>query len=147
MILIITHEHDEHSDFVMEWVWYYGHKCIRLNKDILYRISYDLNNNEATLEINNVIISFKEIKAVWFRKYGWDLINSKMFDNKVDIYDIYKEEFDDWNKTLIQILISQNVFWLTYPKFSYQINKLDILIQAKKFGIQIPDTYIMLKFN
>lgn len=152
-ILIITTSGDTSTDFVMDWVSYLDEKSIRYNVDLdsldsscPVSFEYGMSHNDSELKIQNKTFSSNEIKAVWFRKFFIPKIDQYIREstsNRVDISTIINHNEREFSSGMFAIFNS----WLLNKqtlgsRIINQPSKMEMLIAAKKVGIEIPNTLI-----
>jgi len=142
MILILSNDGDLSVDFVVNWLRFYKTKFIRIN-------SYDLLDSKfiATnkhLIINEQKIYPKEIKSVWFRKFGFfrESNHNRILETIVSP-SASNHIVTEFNRTLSFInFLFKDAFWLTNPNF-LPLNKVKVLALASELGFKTPLTYIV----
>ena len=91
MILILSTKDDINTNGVIEWLRHFNTPFVRLNdEDILngdVQVCYSLSNNKFIIKGSRKIM-LKDIKVVWFRKFGFLYSYEKFFN-----------EFDKTSKT------------------------------------------------
>lgn len=152
MILLIAEEKDQSMNKVIDWLYYLNKKFIRINENSTNKlIEFSLNNSEQFFIFENSengIIDTRNLTSCWIRR------GSFLFE-PLD----YKDYFYDnivLSQHVFNYLISENSFLhshlitfletniqFTLGNFNYNINKLDVLQNAKKVGLKIPDTDII----
>lgn len=152
MILLIAEEKDQSMNKVIDWLYYLNKKFIRINENSTNKlIEFCLNNSEQYFIFENSengIIDTRNLTSCWIRR------GSFLFE-PLD----YKDYFYDnivLSQHVFNYLISENSFLhshlitfletniqFTLGNFNYNINKLDVLQNAKKVGLKIPDTDII----
>lgn len=147
MILILSQESEISTNNVIDWVNHYNHKYYRVNFiDLLCNSPFfyiKFNNTEKS----KYKLKWKDIKVIWLRRWN-------NLDSIERILTIYNQEEREVNIQLIEALtleyntISKYFFyklrnknWLTKP-IQANVNKLLVLENALKVGIDIPETLI-----
>ena len=152
-ILIISSSNDSSTEYVMDWIKYYGHEAIRYNAESDFNnlkasISHLFGNNYSSgqLTINNIVHQIDSINSIWIRKFfkpNNDLELSKELNQYYQTDEIFghlrKEFFSGmfaffklWNRR-------QNILG---ARITNQPSKMEMLIAAEKFKIKIPSTLI-----
>lgn len=140
MILIISEDNDNSTNHVIDWLIYYGQKFQRINEEIRCDVNEILINNEKQQP--------SQYSVIWHRK-GRILVNP----GKVLLRD------EGMNNTLRSQLIDEETVLSHYIYNRHRINsknignyfkaininKLNILHDAKDAGLNIPDTLITTK--
>jgi ATP-GRASP peptide maturase of grasp-with-spasm system len=145
MILILTNSKDVSADFVEKWLHEYNTFFFRINADELFentKLFIDICNNELT--INEVVIKAKDVKIVWYRKFG-SLDNTAYFKKlkkkipSVDYKQLINESYEVL-ETISQLFDKSK--WLTNYK-NIRINKMTILKEAVNLGLKVPKTFVV----
>ncbi len=152
MILLIAEEKDQSMNKVIDWLYYLNKKFIRINEKSTNKlVEYSLNNFEQYFIFENSengIIDTRNLTSCWIRR------GSFLFES-LDYKDYFYENID-LSQHVFKYLISENSFLhshlltflecnlpFTLGNFNYNINKLNVLQNAKKVGLKIPDTNII----
>lgn len=146
-ILILSHQDDDSTNNVIEWLVSYNAKFVRINTedeiDVLLKIT---NLQESIfLKCNGELINIEDIGAVWFRR-GWLSIpfaSPEMEEVSEGIYAKIIQHLKNERDAIISFIFDQ-LKRKPHINFhsSYDVNKLSVLMAAKKHGILIPDTII-----
>jgi ATP-GRASP peptide maturase of grasp-with-spasm system len=157
MILILSHEFiDEPTNNIIDWLSYYKADFIRLNGDdfsFTKNLKIDINNNEIT-DNNGQTISAKDINVVWFRRWKHPDNQKTHFEKYLELgytnaevlvlekYEKHlKQEDAKLNSGIFSVF--KNKFWIPKPANARgNLNKLDVLLRAKDFGLTIPNTIV-----
>lgn len=146
MVLILTGDGDISSDLVVNILDNLKHPFFRINSfDLLEQDFYiSVSNINKRLVVRGTEIDISSVGAVWYRKFG--------FFRKSKVYNSVKERFgsdfaDNISKEFSAVLGSvigllKDKPWLTYPD-AININKLEVLLEAKEVGLEIPDSHIL----
>ena len=144
MILILSSPGDLSTELVMDWLRHYNYPFYRLNSSdfIEKQFFYDVNNN--TIKIDNEILDMNTVNIIWYRKFAF-FSNSEFHEQAQHIINknylgILAIEFNTMLRAFW--LNISNKKWLTNPKNIY-LNKIEVLQKAKKFGLTIPNTYLL----
>ncbi len=157
MILIISDENDRTTNNVIYWLSYFKSKFIRVNDTSRLSLSkFCLANGKSNIKIINENVSsgayeeidFNEIKAVWYRRgfFKLKIESSELVtgNNKININDI--NLFLSRERNAINGFFKFDLFYQN-PSIGKEehnlINKLYILREAMRFGIDIPETHIV----
>lgn len=153
MILILSNDGDLSCDIVERWLNYYKYPWSRLN-------AFDILNNDIEIKINDMgryvisigkkMIKLEDIKAVWYRKFGFfrDSITYQRLKetSKLDESEI-NHIVKEFSKVMDVILLAlKDKSWLTNP-FDANLNKVEVLRMAKKCGLTIPKTVVTNSLN
>ena len=148
MILILTNDGDLSSDLVQDWLQYYKHPFIRVNTydfiDMGVKIS--LKGSKLQCFFNKKEFPLDDIGSVWFRKYGF-FRYSDTYKKLCETKKLNEELISHITKEFHQVIDFFNYAlrdrnWLTDPN-NININKLNVLYQASKCGLDIADSYII----
>ena len=149
MILILSNSHDVDTNGVIDWLNYYKLQYFRLNDQELFigktKFYYSLDDNTGYfISAEQKKITLNEIKVVWFRKFGFLHEHDIVFNNLDPSSNLLKycySEFNMLRKLLFKIL--ENKEWFYYK--GLKPTKIEVLILAKKIGLNIPKTIITNK--
>lgn len=152
MILIIGEDEDHSTNEVIQWLNYFDHPFYRLKKDLEYDvIEFDLDNSKLIFTIGHAeqIIPIHEIKSVWYRRGQFrikfkkiDVANQGMLADSINEY--LKKEIniiEDFFYSIMQDLPHIGTYQLR------GVNKLNVLYNASKIGLNIPNTTITNKIK
>lgn len=148
-ILIITTSGDQSTNSVMDWIRSRGYFPLRLNTDKLFldnRFSLSLNfgidNNHILITVNNQCIKYKSIKSIWFRKFAVPKF-ADIYESVEDIGNFTKHIKAEYFSAMFAFfdLWKNNISSLG-GSITKQPTKMEMLINAKKFTIDIPETII-----
>lgn len=159
MILIFGREDDLSTTHICEWLYYYGSPCLVLNTDEDHNkiriIEYSPNENKFVIEKNQNIYNLYDIKAVWNRRHGLNAVNftnsyvskdTEFFHDKSD-KSHYTHTINE-TKTLFEFIhhfVEDRAILKIGSYFFNDVNKLTVLYEAKKIGLNIPETIITSK--
>lgn len=157
MILILSHNHiDEPTNNVIDWLHYYNADYKRLNGDEYSpssNFTLDLTKNNL-IKNNTSPLSPEDISVVWYRRWIKPLVRSVDFDNYkknnyteheillIESYQAFlKDELSAYTNGIFSLFSSK--LWIPEVQLSRgKLNKIDVLIKAKKIGLLIPETII-----
>ncbi|NVO09875.1 MAG: grasp-with-spasm system ATP-grasp peptide maturase [Bacteroidales bacterium] len=149
MILIISKEHTELStEEVIDWIDFFGKDFIRINGDEFFKkgnVEITLNNSELVIKYKDIEIPFGKINSVWFRRW-WDRDFHDLYDNKNINYSIVDQLIFHQSGNIVSLrdLLFKYLDkkkWLSHPS-KIAINKIHVLVEASKVGLNIPETKI-----
>jgi len=142
MILILSTKDDINTNGVIEWLRHFNTPFVRLNdEDILngdVQVCYSLSNNKFIIKGSRKIM-LKDIKVVWFRKFGFLYSYEKFFnefDKTSNLKSYSYSEFDKVRKLLFKLLDDKK--WL-YNKTNMP-SKIEVLMIAQKNGLKVTKT-------
>ncbi|WP_276366278.1 grasp-with-spasm system ATP-grasp peptide maturase [Chryseolinea sp. H1M3-3] len=147
MILILSNDIDDGTNQVIDWLYSYGKKFIRVNGNqfLSYDSSIALSSQDTTKSIQSKLFDFdsaSETDVVWFRRWG---APDSFIRNDLPSSLAYQT-----GKYLLgQFNIISNIFfeslshvkWVNHPS-ELTRNKVHVLEQALKAGLRIPETLI-----
>ena len=150
MILVLTKSLLEiNSDLVIDWLEYYqADHAVLTGDDLLLDTPMVLHLDNETEQFkigNGKQFPVKGIKAVWFRRRVDDTSflfyeNLRLDTNaKHSLLSHLKTEFVRFY-SLLPVLLKE-AHWLCHPDKSF-LNKLQVLIMAKRYGLTIPETIV-----
>lgn len=151
MILIITEEKDVSTIEVLNWLDFYNKEFCIINENTIVRlISYeiDLGKIDFTLAVDETKVKYSSIEGYWHRRAQINnsfIVDPKPYKSKEFLSIIFKYVASEDRKLL------ENIYFLLKEKKSIggfsncDINKLEMLIVAKKVGLLIPKTLITNK--
>lgn len=143
MILILSTPTDYDTNCVIDWLNYERIPFFRLNDEDLMQgittFNYVPDNiSSSYIEQSSKKIFFKDVRVVWFRKFGF----LKDYENKIgsnnDLISYLYSEFRVLRTIILSLL--KNKKWL-YDQ-NLMISKLEILNKATKAGLIIPNTLL-----
>jgi ATP-GRASP peptide maturase of grasp-with-spasm system len=148
MIVIISSSEDLTTDFVIDWLNYYKQHFVRINfADIINpaaenKLHYSIEGN--VLQVSENRIPLNSVKSVWLRKIG--TFRKSEFYKQAGKNGIEKEVIEfvisEYKSFVMAILKNiENCYWLTDDR-AIGLNKWKVLHEAKKAGLEIPETHI-----
>jgi len=146
MILIISSIDDLSTNEVIDWLDFYSAPYMRIcSTDTIFIKKLVLSDEEPQLvfSIDNEIIDWKNIKAVWYRR---SFLNLSSFTIKSDLSTNIDFQINAQMKHELQIL--KDAFWNILQTKSInteagnKLNKLLVLDACRLVGIKIPKTII-----
>jgi ATP-GRASP peptide maturase of grasp-with-spasm system len=137
MIYIISSDTDISTTDVIEWLNRYNKKFLRINNiiELKNKLYLEVNNNNKLHNTFGIDSTHPEIDSIWFRK-----TNQYEFIKNLELKEYYKDE----SKRLINFIFSpKNKYKIIIgTSFTKDINKLNLLALAEKFGLNIPNTIV-----
>jgi hypothetical protein len=147
MILIISKNGDSSTTQVMRWLKLYNADVIRINfSDIIENkipISLNLSSNDKNITIGNLKLDDLSLKktVVWLRKLALHIPQSDSVEKKLGyIYSHVQKEYNTFLVSLMHLL--KDAKWLC-PIEAKDSDKIQILDEARKCGLNIPETIIL----
>lgn len=149
MILIVGYIEEHSVQDILRYINFANRRAIVIGHDKLEELIQDLrisnNISNLNININNEIISLKDISIVWYRKSGIDkqynveeLKNNHILKDRI-IFHLSREVSGFKNAVYEYLLCFCKS--LGHP-YKNDINKIYSLIHAKKAGLNIPDTML-----
>ncbi|WP_166384250.1 grasp-with-spasm system ATP-grasp peptide maturase [Polaribacter sp. 11A2H] len=143
MILILSTPTDYDTQAVIDWLQYKNAIFFRLNDEDIMTGNTIFNLDPVTIEnsyiqTKNKFIYLKDVKIVWYRKFGFFESYKDQFGAKNDITSYINSEFSVIRTNIIKILEKKK--WLFNR--NNMLTKLEILNFANKFDIKIPNTIV-----
>jgi ATP-GRASP peptide maturase of grasp-with-spasm system len=153
MILILSKQYELSTNIVMDWLSYKKEPCYRLNgEDFVlnnFPLNLELSSDECITQIKineKEYIKSRDIKSIWYRRDTFTHFRQNFLPEieKENFYaDVIKNLFDEYlyGANAMYNCIEQNKKKLgNFRKSS--LNKIETLILAKKYGIDIPNTIV-----
>jgi ATP-GRASP peptide maturase of grasp-with-spasm system len=146
MILILSTPTDNDTNCVIDWLNYRKIPFFRLNDEELMQgiasFYFDINSVENSyIESYGKILFIKDIKVVWFRKFGFLNEYKIKVGRNNDLYDYINSEFKVIADLLMELLKEKK--WLFDRK--KMASKIEVLKAAMDSGLEIPQTLITTK--
>lgn len=147
MILVITDSQDISTYQVCDWLVYFKKKFIIFNENSVCKVlKYVLNSVEEyfILEIDGEILNTSTISTVWFRRGGIRLTYNSL--NGLDIFTEFKNEIEGYvvDETLVvSQVLTDYLLNLNCIGGKSDVNKLVVLSNAIKIGLDIPKTSVL----
>ncbi len=144
MILIFSQDFEPTTDAVIDWINYYSYPFCRINPNDLINCNFklDIENNCFTIDTINGVVSSKQVKSIWFRKWhNLSIVNKDIVDQHllIELNKAIENEFVSIFKSIEYCL--KDKFWLN--KFEDTQNpKIKQLHFAKEVGLDIPKTFV-----
>lgn len=148
-ILVISSEKDFNFKPITEWLSFYdaNYFCINIDRDVISIFDYNMQSKNMILKVTNDFesckISFEFIKTIFIRNGSLKFkINSisESLRLKKGISD-YIFFYDKTLDSFLEYYFSQNFNVVGLWSNAY-INKLIVLEEAVKVGLNIPKTYL-----
>lgn len=143
MILILSSPTDHDTQTVIDWLYVKEAPFFRLNdEDIMtgtMSFNWDPKNGDNSfVQYKRKKIFFKDVRVVWFRKFGFFTSYKEVFGNNSDITKYIHTEFAVIRRNILTIL--KDKIWL-YDS-SKMLTKLEILGIAYDCNLNIPNSII-----
>jgi hypothetical protein len=148
MILIISIHGDTTTDRVMQWLRKNNAEVYRINfSDFVTKhipVSLKLTSERKQIIIGNIVLDDLSLQntVVWLRKFD-NFAKSKIAENirkKIGyIYTHVQDEYTEFVNSLMHLL--KDAKWLC-PMDAIELNKINVLDEARKCGLNIPDTIL-----
>ncbi|QNR84097.1 grasp-with-spasm system ATP-grasp peptide maturase [Pedobacter riviphilus] len=135
MILIISKKQETTTNEVIKWLWAMDKKFIRVHEDEVFEIK--TKEKRIYIESQRNCFYIDEITSVWYRRGGLKFKNFQ-YDN-VSV-DIHMQEHQHWLQDyVIKTLEAKKHI---NKQSNSAVNKLLVLAQAKKVGLDVPEYYL-----
>lgn len=127
MIIILSIGFERSTDEIIDYLIFNKAKFIRMNSDEIkdnssFNFYYNLNDDNASITINNHHLNLNEKKIIWHRRISTRTNIDKYLDSKMNFDNSRKLTqfiFKDWD-VFLNILVdklSTNTIWIDYPFF------------------------------
>ena len=147
MILVVSTNDEPSTDEVLKWLNYFKVPFLRINETDTVTVTEVLlvdNKVEILFElVGTGVISSNDITGYWYRR-GF-----------VNINNVYKTSTSSYSETILQFVNQErfkvseffDYFFKTNcksigSKVNADLNKINVLLEAAKIGLKIPDTLI-----
>lgn len=147
MIVILSqNELEITTETVMDWIWYLGGSCKRINGDSIDKITiaHNISNESDELQFD---LNVKDVKVIWywrwqvFNTFHQPLIEASMF-GKNQASNLKKYLWEEKKKlNSIYFSLLNKINWIPTQE-NVKVNKIEVLKKAKKIGLRIPNTII-----
>lgn len=143
MILILSTPTDYDTNGVIDWLRYNKMPFFRLNDEDLMQGVISFNHNPKDLsqtyfEHYSQKIFLRDIKIVWYRKFGFLIEYEKKLGMNNDLLDYIYAEFINVHNLILKLLEDKK----TLCKKTSSFSKIDILNKANEVGLNIPKSLI-----
>ena len=146
MILILSKkEGDFTTEVVIDWLYHSDKECfIRVNSEsFLESLVFSLSSNCSEVITNNQFLDFNKINVIWYRRWSngveFELLLNQESTN-FTLNNFIKREFNSLSSSFFSVF--KNKKWLSKPNINKLLNKYDVLAEAKKVGLNVPNTII-----
>jgi ATP-GRASP peptide maturase of grasp-with-spasm system len=151
MVLIISQSSDRSTDNVMDWLYYMGISCRRVNGEKIFNYKYNTsfelgfstNASQLTLA-DDATINLADVKSIWHRR---DALNSfaPLQDKShepfpTDMLKHLRSENIEAKEAFYHCMEDGKKILGNFERSS--LNKISMLTAAKKQGIDIPVTLV-----
>ena len=135
MILIISKNLETTTNEVIKWLLAMDKKFIRVDEDEVFEIK--TKEKRIYIESQRNCFFIDEINSVWYRRGG---LKFKNFQYDSPSVDIHMQEHQYWlqNYVIKKIESKKHV----NKQSNSAVNKLLVLEQAKKVGLDVPEYYL-----
>lgn len=145
MILVLSYDwYEQGTDPVLDWLIYYKADFVKVTiNDLLNKKDecfIDVNKGEIWIKGKEVS---KCINIIWYRRFEYDIKFSFFDEEKTKFKEQLKREVQEEINELMRYLFMmfRDKLWL--PNYrSIEVNKLEVIYQAKKEEINTPKTII-----
>ncbi|WP_294251895.1 grasp-with-spasm system ATP-grasp peptide maturase [uncultured Chryseobacterium sp.] len=154
MILILSRTDDGSTNRIIDWLVYQKKEYIRLNGNRNNYKLLSIKPDEISVEIYGKKINLLRSSSFWYRRSAFSERTFNYTSKKDQLKHIFKEEIDQFfiNSQLnnefrvifeyLYYLLEDHIPNKVGNYFHRDVNKLIILHEASKAGLQIPKSYI-----
>ncbi|WP_300687428.1 grasp-with-spasm system ATP-grasp peptide maturase [Chryseobacterium sp.] len=135
MILIISNNNERTTVKIIEWLLEMKKKFIRIHEDEIFEIKVE--NKKIFLESNRNTFFLNEISSVWYRR-GRLKIKRLRYDNHS--VNAHMNEVQHWLEDYVRKTLESKKH--INKESNSDINKLLVLEQAKKAGLEVPEYFL-----
>jgi ATP-GRASP peptide maturase of grasp-with-spasm system len=135
MILIISKKQETTTNEVIKWLLAMDKKFIRVHEDEVFEIK--TKEKRIYIESHRNCFYIDEIKSVWYRRGG---LKFKSFQYDNPSVDIHMREHQHWLQDYVIKKIESKKH--INKQSNSAVNKLLVLEQAKKVGLDVPEYYL-----
>lgn len=144
-ILINSIEDDPTTDDVLDWLYYFGESVVRVNGVYTFNISsLNIGNigNEYILKSDDLVLDRTEIKSMWYRRGILSMLPN-LKSNDETLISAANYHLSELNYVMDAVsYIEQDSFYSINKYTDNKTNKLINLIEARRAGLNIPETLI-----
>jgi len=157
MVLILSRSDDGSTNRIIDWLFFYEKKYVRLNGNKANYQLKKINNKEIIISFYGEEINILEACTVWYRRNGFGHSSfeyslsknllKKIFKREIDQFYVYDQIKDEFKVIFeyINFLIENTIPNQLGSFFKRDINKMVTLYQAEKLGFKIPTSFIFHK--
>lgn len=154
MILLASRQDDGTTLYVIEWLIAFKKKFVRINTDDKNTIFsyFDANAGSLIVRHHQKEINLLDTESIWIRRNGFSL-NNVLIDEDIlkknvffDTDGYHKKHLQSESKLLVSYFhtLIRNKCKKTLGSFEFgEVNKMNVLEEAKKIGLKIPESYIV----
>mgnify|MGYP000358164539 CR=1 FL=1 len=149
-ILILGESSDQSTSQVMDWIVFYGATPLRINEYPKIKIKKihisNTSDDSYVIEINGKEVRSDDIYSYWYRR-GYFTLLAPLPDLKELDKDVQHELNYHLNQEIK--ILEKGIHKINESKRSIgafdtnSMNKLEVLMIAKRLGITIPETYVI----
>ncbi len=154
MILILSNQADDDTNNVIKWLTKYKKEFIRINadEDNIHFMYFNIDDEQLVFDIRGKKINLFDFKSVWYRRQGFSfktLNQGQKLIEKTIFFDgnstSYTQECvkKEGNKLLNFIFYKLEQKKCLGSRFRTDLNKLQVLDTAKKYGLSTPESIIV----
>lgn len=140
--LILSNRYDISTDHVVEWLEYYNSSFIRINEDDEIRnISIEITDLQETVKIeyDSFELDLNSVSKYWYRRGDFNFRGNSSYNIPSELELSVENNWRSVNEFIHQKL--KNIFHINTIFDETINNKLRNLVEAKRFGLNIPSTY------
>jgi len=141
MVLIISEKRDITTNYVVDWLLFYKSKFKRLNTENFNTLNSFLINSQGVDHILNGIDN-KEISCIWHRRGRLRFYNGLLYENNNNLNTYLRKEEEILVKSIERYENADKKDYIGSYVSELENNKLNVLIEARKNGLKIPETLV-----
>lgn len=135
MILIISNNNERTTNKIIEWLLEMEKEFIRIHEDEIFEIAVE--NKKILLRSSRNSFFLDEITSVWYRR-GRLKIKRLRYENPS--VNAHMNEVQHWLEDYVRTILESKKH--INKASNSDINKLLVLEEAKKIGLEIPEYYL-----
>lgn len=143
MIVILSEENDQSTNDVIDWIAYYGKDYVRINPaDAISEMCMN-SNYECRFICRGKQIELNKVTAFWYRRGHLSVLTRRINDNEFLLAETLNKHLKSENAALrdfvLRSLTRRNSLG---DYFNTDVDKLTLLMYAKKIGLDVPETIV-----
>ena len=135
MILIISNNNERTTMMIIKWLLATKKKFIRIHEDEVFEIKTE--NKKIFLESDRNSFFLDEITSVWYRRGRLKIKRLRYENSSVNAH---MNEVQHWLEDYVRTILETKKH--INKESNSDINKLLVLEEAKKIGLEIPEYYL-----
>lgn len=146
MLLLLAEKDDHSTDLIEEWLEYYDADYLRFNgEDVVESFKFSFENDVEVFRfvVSETEVDLNQFSTVFLRRshltYSAKIKSIKLDNDVVDIPQYLSNEWEEFASFFYECVKSK--ISRCYGN-NLKINKLKLLLMARKIGIGIPNSYL-----